>query len=124
MAETKNNSSHVMKIPTTKEKFFLEYLMIKRPVLNSIIRKINNGQQIRGKTPELHYMPMKVLAQLLYYNDKYRSYPDEDRFITIGMDSFNRILVIVYTWRESRIRIISARKADKDEQKTYWEFIK
>ena len=37
-------------------------------------------------------------------------YPDEERFITIGMDSFSRILEAVYTWRESRIRIISARK--------------
>ena len=24
-------------------------------------------------------------------------YPDEERFITIGMDSFRRILVVVYT---------------------------
>ena len=24
-------------------------------------------------------------------------YPDEERFITIGMDSFNRILVVIYT---------------------------
>ena len=38
-------------------------------------------------------------------------YPDEERFITIGMDSLNRVLVVVYTWRKNRIRIISARKA-------------
>ena len=46
-------------------------------------------------------------------------YPDEERFITIGMDSFNRILVVVYTWREKRIRLISARKATSDEIKQY-----
>jgi len=46
-------------------------------------------------------------------------YPDEQRLITIGMDSFNRILVVVYTWRETRIRIISARKATTNEIKQY-----
>lgn len=46
-------------------------------------------------------------------------YPNEERFITIGMDSFNRILVVVYTWRETRIRIISARKATAKEIKQY-----
>ena len=46
-------------------------------------------------------------------------YHDEERFITIGMDSFNRILVVVYTWRENRIRIISARKATTKEINQY-----
>lgn len=45
--------------------------------------------------------------------------PYEKRFITIGMDSFNRILVVVYTWRETRIRIISARKATAKEINQY-----
>ena len=38
-------------------------------------------------------------------------HPDEERFITIGRDVFGRIIVIVYTWRLDRIRIISSRKA-------------
>jgi len=46
-------------------------------------------------------------------------YPDEERFITIGMDFFSRILVVIYTWREIRIRIISARKATAKEIKQY-----
>ena len=46
-------------------------------------------------------------------------YPDEERFITIGIDSFNRILLVVYTWRAIRIRIISARKATAKEIKQY-----
>ena len=36
---------------------------------------------------------------------------EEQRHITIGMDGFGRILVVVYTWRDDNIRIISARKA-------------
>ena len=45
---------------------------------------------------------------------------DEFRFIAIGMDAFGRSLVTVYTWRGEKIRIISARKATKQEQKYYW----
>lgn len=46
---------------------------------------------------------------------------EEERFITIGMDAFGRILVVVYTWRGDDIRIISARKATKHECKQYEE---
>lgn len=45
----------------------------------------------------------------------------EDRFITIGMDFLNRILVVVYTFRELVIRMISARKATARERKMYEE---
>ena len=45
--------------------------------------------------------------------------PDEDRFITIGTDALGRILVVVYTWRDEHIRIISARKATPRERKQY-----
>ena len=37
------------------------------------------------------------------------SEPEEERHITIGMDALGRVLVVVYTWRGDRIRIISAR---------------
>ena len=43
----------------------------------------------------------------------------ESRYITIGLDSFGRIVVVVYTYRESGVRLISARKANKPEQKMY-----
>ena len=67
-------------INTTKENFFLEYLIIMKPILNSLIRKINNGQVLRNKPPELYDMPMRVLAQLLYYNDKYKDLDEYERF--------------------------------------------
>jgi len=44
---------------------------------------------------------------------------EEQRFITIAMDAFGRILVVVYTWRGDIIRLISARKATKKERKQY-----
>jgi uncharacterized protein len=43
----------------------------------------------------------------------------EERFITLGMDSLNRLLVVVYTWRVDNIRIISARKATPHERHQY-----
>ncbi len=44
---------------------------------------------------------------------------DEQRYVTIGMDAFGRILVVVYTWREENIRIISARNAVRYEVRQY-----
>ncbi len=47
-------------------------------------------------------------------------FSDEERFITIGMDAFGRILVVVYTWRGAEtIRLISARQATRNEWKPY-----
>ena len=36
------------------------------------------------------------------------------------MKIFEKIFYIVYTTREEKIRLISARKADKGEEKYYW----
>jgi len=46
---------------------------------------------------------------------------DEERFIDIGMSDHRRVLVVVYTERGQRIRLISARKATPAEQKRYEE---
>jgi uncharacterized DUF497 family protein len=46
---------------------------------------------------------------------------DEERWITIGMDSLARILVVVYTWRKEQIRLISARLATRTESRQYEE---
>lgn len=46
---------------------------------------------------------------------------DEERFITIGIDAFGRVLVVVYTMRGDDIRLISARKATRLEQQQYEE---
>ena len=48
---------------------------------------------------------------------------DEERWITVGMDSLGRILVVVYAWRDERVRIISARPATRGEVRQYEEGI-
>ena len=44
---------------------------------------------------------------------------DEERFVTIGTDFLGRVLVVVYVFRQERIRLISARAATRDERRTY-----
>ena len=46
---------------------------------------------------------------------------DEERWITLGLDAFGRVLVVVYTWRGERLRLISARKATPREMRRYEE---
>lgn len=43
----------------------------------------------------------------------------EQRLATVGLDPLGRILVVGYTWREQRARIISARAATPAERKRY-----
>lgn len=45
----------------------------------------------------------------------------EDRFARLGMVN-GVLLMVIYTQRRDRIRIISARKADKNEQTDYFRF--
>ena len=43
----------------------------------------------------------------------------EERYVTLGMDVFGRILVVAYSWRGDDLRIISARKANRSEARQY-----
>ena len=64
-------------------------------------------------------------AATVLYDDFALTVPDdhaaEERFVTIGMDALGRLLVVVYTWRGERVRLISARKATPRERRQYEE---
>ena len=45
----------------------------------------------------------------------------EDRFVDIGMSHRLQLLVVSYTERQDKIRIISARRATRAERKSYEE---
>lgn len=47
---------------------------------------------------------------------------DEERFILLGTSFKLKILVVCHCFRQAEtvIRIISARKADRDEEQVYW----
>ncbi len=58
--------------------------------------------------------------------DEEHSEDDEDRWITIGIDSTGILRVVVHTFEQlstdvNRIRIISARKATSSEERQYQE---
>jgi hypothetical protein len=50
---------------------------------------------------------------------------DEDRYILLGISNALRLLTVVHTYSKSDdiIRIISARKASKNETRQYTEFL-
>lgn len=67
-------------------------------------------------------------AALALEDDHAMTLPDEasaseERFITLAMDPLGRVLVVVYTWRADTIRLISARKATRREQRQYGELL-
>jgi uncharacterized DUF497 family protein len=46
---------------------------------------------------------------------------EEERWVTMGLDAFGRVIVLVYTWRGERARLIPARKATPQERRLYKE---
>ncbi|MFH0771140.1 MAG: BrnT family toxin [Candidatus Omnitrophota bacterium] len=67
-------------------------------------------------------------AQSVFYDERAIQYydpdhsKDEDRFIMLGMSVKTRVLVVCHCYRknDAMIRIISARKAEKNEENEYW----
>jgi uncharacterized protein len=47
------------------------------------------------------------------------SHSGEDRFVALGWSYAQRLLVVVFTMREERVRIISARRPTRHEAKGY-----
>ena len=45
----------------------------------------------------------------------------EPRFISVGTDSLGQVLVVVYAYRETHVRLISARRATRKEHHRYEE---
>ena len=64
-------------------------------------------------------------AALVLYDPLAMTRPEaeapEERFVTIGTDPMDRLLVVVYTWRGAKARLISARRATARERKQYEE---
>ena len=62
-------------------------------------------------------------AMTVFEDDATLTMPDDDpreeRFVALGMGSLGRLLVVVYTAPDGRVRIISARKATRQEQSQY-----
>jgi len=67
-------------------------------------------------------------AQTVFYDEHALQFFDpehseyEDRFILLGTSFKSKTLIVCHCFREeeTKIRIISARKADKIEEQAYW----
>jgi len=80
--------------------------------MNQRLTTINPSTGSRSQT-HLRFLMIQMPLPLRIFGK------NEQRYVTIGMDAFGRILVVVYTWRDENIRIISARKAVRYEVKQY-----
>ena len=61
-------------------------------------------------------------AALVLEDDMALTQPDaehDDRWVSLGADAFNRILVVVYAWEDDEPRLISARRATGRERRQY-----
>ena len=70
-----------------------------------------------------HGVDFKDAAQVFFDDNRIEWFDeehsdDEDRWQVIGM--VNEILFVIYTERDEKTRIISARKADKAERREYY----
>ena len=68
-------------------------------------------------------------AETIFDDEFAISIPDlrlagEARFVAVGADALGRTLVVSYTYRRNKIRIISARRATQTERKEYGKRIR
>ncbi len=52
-----------------------------------------------------------------------RTVEGEERFVSVGLDPFDRVVVVVYSCRGEDLRLISARPATRRERRQYEEGI-
>ena len=79
---------------------------------------------VKAKSDRLKHRIFFSEVESVFYDPDSISFEDVDskgeaRFIVIGLDSLRRLVVVAYTYRGSCIRLISARRASKAEQKVY-----
>ena len=48
-------------------------------------------------------------------------HPSDERFVTLGRDFLDRVVLVSWLWRGENIRLISARKATPRERRQYTE---
>ena len=106
-----------IQINTTKEKFFLEYLTLKRPIINAMLTKIN------GRKTVLNDIPMRVLAELLFLNDKYNDLPDDKKWTVVFSPESREYIIkklrmekhylYVYFTQLRKIKVLNGKKINK-----------
>ena len=77
---------------------------------------------IKNKTNRLKHRVDSTEVEGVFYDDHAITIEDKDhaeeRFVTLGIDGFGRLLVVAY---HEDIRVISARPAEPHERRAYEE---
>ena len=69
------NGKEEILINSNKAMFFHQYLLLKKPIIDKMLRDINGNGHVA-----LHEIPLQIFAKLLYYNDIYKKTPEEERW--------------------------------------------
>jgi len=106
-----------IEIKTSKDKFFLQYLTLKRPVINTILTKINKEPTV------LTDIPMQVLAELLWLHDKFINNTEDEKWsLVFSSESKEYIMekmnmkehhLNVYFSQLRRIKVLNGKKINK-----------
>ncbi|MBN2376870.1 MAG: BrnT family toxin [Sedimentisphaerales bacterium] len=82
-------------------------------------RKANSNLKKHGVSFQEAASVLGNALSITYYDPDHSM--REHRFITVGMSLSGRVLMVAHTDSRDEIRIISARKATREEQKYYEE---
>ena len=116
-----NNLSDVVKnLPQSTEKTFRDSYVLE--FLDIPIKHSEKTLQ-QALVSSLKDFILELGRGFTFMGQEYRLQVDvEDRLILIGQSKAFKTLIVVYVERRESIRIISARKATKHEQKFYEEY--
>lgn len=72
-----------------------------------------------------HKLDFRITRFVFYDYDRIEYYDEEnsieeDRYVVIGKGLYEELLFVVYTMRDNKYRLISARQATKKEEEIYY----
>jgi hypothetical protein len=68
------NNNEIFQMATNPKRFFIEYLSLKKPVLEVMLEMVNK------KKINLHPKLLHIFALILYYNNLYKDLPEDQRW--------------------------------------------
>lgn len=96
------------------------------PAVRPRLREIRfDWDQWNIQKNEIKHGVSKLEAESVFFDPSYRLFADEEhsssekRYILLAQSMENRVLMVGFTMRRNRIRIITARAASRRERKIY-----
>ncbi|MBI3290481.1 BrnT family toxin [Candidatus Microgenomates bacterium] len=82
--------------------------------------KVNIGKNLSHEVEDKESEEAFLDENKVIFKDRLHSIVEE-RFVLLGKTNKNRLLYVIYTMREKKVRIISARDINKKEVRLYEE---